>query len=278
MGVAVEIPSDSLEMSASTSDDGEYRTTNVTLGGGAGAYGRVVHVTGLVPLDCYGGTVSEPVEGDVKFRQAFEDYGGQVDHQTTVDMHVGVRGGYIRETGSYIGSTLAPAVVDSLFGAVPPDSTFSYYYFNPYFSLERNDWGFGLGVVVSDNRLWTGTEEYGEHDDYSVYPTGHIRLGDLQKAYFSLSLWEGVPIYSGGGRLVGGIGVRPAPWLELWGGMAGGGPYTNEGIIGRANVDVGRHLTLGASIRVKGDADEGFAPDFSEYGTSFSLTYKFVRD
>ena len=218
-------------------------------------------------------------DADFRFKSEYKDYGGQIDHQVNDTFHLGARGGYITESASYLGSTIDAVIIDSLFTTVRPDTTWTQFYFNPFISIEKEMLGVGIGVVFSNDHLWTGTEEYGDHNDPSVVPTGHFRLGNLNKAYVNASLWEGVPIYSGGSQWTIGVGVRPVKWLHLWGGGGGGGPYTDDSFMARADVDLGRHLTLGTNIRFRKDAgsEMGFDPP-SEFGASASITYKILRD
>ncbi|HEU4930266.1 MAG TPA: hypothetical protein VFU38_10600 [Candidatus Krumholzibacteria bacterium] len=281
MGVAVEVPSDSVDTAHYQLGDNP-KTTSFTFGAGSGSYGRNIHASRVISLgydSCTGQENTQYVDANFRFENEFHDYGGEIDIQATDAFHFGARGGYITESASYLGSTIDAAVVDTLFQSVQPDTTWTQFYVNPFFSVEKDMWGIGLGVVMSNNRLWTETEEYGEHNDESVYPTGHFRVGDLQKVYVNATLWEGVPIYSGGGLWTLGVGMRPVHWFHLWGGVAAGGPYTQESFMARANIDLGRHFTLGTNVRFRKDASSelGLDPP-SEFGASASLTYKILRD
>lgn len=281
MGVGVKVPSDADEPTLVESQDPDVKTTSLRFGAGGGTYGRTVHAQRVISLgydSCTGLPLSETFDADFHFKDEYRDYGGELDIQVSETAHIGLRGGWVDENASYLGSTLDPAVVDTLFQGQRFDDSFSYRYVNPYVSFEHDDWGLGFGIVFSDNRLWTDTQEYGDHDDETILPTGHVRLGSLRRVYFNASLWEGVPIYSGGGMFTMGIGLRPVAPLEIWGGMSNGGPYSNVHFLARANADLGRHLTLGAALRLKSDADEAYQPGFSEHGLSFSLTYKFLRE
>jgi hypothetical protein len=279
MGVAVEIHSDSISTSTPSETPEGEKITRFTFGGGGGTYGRTIHTERTIFLgidDCTGIPLNQNVDAEFRFKEEYNDYGGEVDFQVSPTFHLGVRGGWVNETAEFWGSTLDQAVIDTLFQDVQfRDSSFTYIYFNPFIAVEKRTAGFGLGFVYSGNRLWTDeTREYEDHDDPVIYPTGHVRLGRLDQAYFKMSLWESVPIYSGGGMFVLGIGVRPAKPLDLFVGMANGGPYTSSDILLRANVDFGRHLVLGANVRLKSDVEESFSPRFSEKGSSLSLTYK----
>jgi len=291
MGVAVEIPADSLStlppdsLSITNPPKNTFeRITRFTFAGGSGTYGRTVHAERTIPLgiiDCYGVPIdagTTHVDANFRFKDSFQDRGGELDMQVTPKAHIGVRGGRIEETATFLGTDLDQATIDTLFASVrAPDSTFTYYYFNPYFAIENEYMGWGLGFVYSDNRLWTDkVREADDFDDASVYPTGHLRLGRLDKAYMKFSMWEGVPLYSGGGRYVAGIGGRPVPWMDLFGGYCTGGPFTSNALVLRGSLDVGRHLTAGVSWRVSENADAVYAPSFTESAASVSLTYKLI--
>lgn len=278
--MAVEVPTDSTETSQYELGDNP-KTTSFKFAAGSGVYGRNIHATRVIPLgysDCAGAS-SQTIDADFQFKDDYQDYGAEIDHQVTNSFHVGARGGYIEEGALYLGSTLGSSGVDSLFNDVQPETDWSQIYVNPFIAVEKKNWGAGLGFVYSDNHLWTGTEEYGEHEDDALFPTGHLRIGPLNKLYANVSLWEGVPIYSGGGEWQVGFGLRPVSWMELWGGMGIGGPYTRESVVLRGNLDMGRNFTLGTSVRLYENASSQFGDDPpSEYGVSASLTYKILRD
>lgn len=282
MGVGVEIPSDSSDATPVESQASEVKTTSLRFGAGGGVSGQTVHAQRVILLgysDCGGEPINETFDADFHFKDEYRDYGGELDIQLSETAHLGLRGGWVEETVSYLGSTLDPAVVDTLFQGFRFDDSSTYLYFNPFFSAEHPEWGIGAGFIVSDGRLLTNDrKEYNELDDVTFFPTGHVRLGSLRTLYFNASLWESVPIYSGGGMFTLGIGLRPVAPLEIWGGMSDGGPYSNGYFLARANADLGRRLTLGAAVRLKSDVDEVYQPVFSEHGLSFSLTYKFLRE
>lgn len=286
MGAAYEIPPDSVATNSpfdslttnSPSDEGHDRITRFTFAGGSGTYGRTLHTSRTIfaGTDCYGDPYNQQINADFNFKDEFSDYGGEIDVQATDKFHVGVRGGWVNETVKYWGTNLDPALVDTLFQSVDlGDTSFTYYYINPCFAIEGETIGFGLGFVYSNNRLWTNeTVDYGNHDDDTVYPTGHFRAGRLDKVYAKLSLFEGVPIYSGGGTWTAVVGGRLVKPVELLGGFSARGPYTQSSVLLRANVDLGRYWMIGVNHRWKSDVEDAFMPRFSESATSLSLSYK----
>jgi len=286
MGTAIEIPSDSLRTSDPSTTIfpqqlGPDKISHLTFAGGGGTYGRTIHASRTISLgidSCTGIEQTRQIDSDFRFKNDFSDYGGELDIQANQKVHIGARGGWINETAHYMGSSLDPAVVDTFLSFVQlPESTFTTTYFNPYFSIEGKDVGWGLGVVFADNQIWRDkVRDYTDFDNASVFPTGHLRFGPLNRAYFKLSLWEGVPIYSGGGMFDIGMGVHPGP-LELYAGYETGGPFTDGNVLLRGSLDVGDHLAAGAAFRLSSDSDSDFMPTISEDAASMFLTYKFIR-
>jgi len=285
MGTAIEIPSDTLRSDDSLTTIsplplGPERITRLTFAGGQGTYGRIVHASRTISLgyDSCTGENTRTIDSDFRFKNEYNDYGGELDIQASEKLHIGVRGGWVNETAHYMGSSLDPAIVDTFLSYIDfPDSTITTSYINPYFSVEKETVGFGLGVVLADNQLWRDeVREYGEHDKASTFPTGHLRLGELDKLYLKASLWEGVPIYSGGGMFNLGVGLHPGP-VEVYAAWETGGPYTDSGLLLRGSLDLGRHVVAGASVRLDSDSDTDFMPTISESGANVFLTYKFIR-
>jgi hypothetical protein len=290
MGASIEIPSDTLRTDDSPTTispfpSGPEKITRLTFAGGQGTYGRVIHASRTISLGFYGGDGCSPggeitrqIDSDFRFEHEYKDYGGELDTQVSDKSHIGVRGGWINETAHYRGSTLDADTVSAYLGYVDfPDSTITTSYINPYLSMEKETIGLGFGVVFANDQLWRDkVRSYGEHDEPSVFPTGHIRVGELDKLYIKASLWEGVPIYSGGGMFNLGVGVHPGP-VELYAGLETGGPYTTEGLLLRGSLDLGKHVVAGANVRLSNDSDTEFMPAISESGGSVFLTYKFIR-
>lgn len=289
MGTAIEIPSDTLRTDDSLTTIsplplGPERITRLTFAGGQGTYGRTIHASRTISLGYYGGDGcsgggerTRQIDSDFRFEHEYNDYGGEFDTQVNNKSHIGVRGGWINETAHYRGSSLDADTVSAYFGNVDFDSTITTSYFNPYYAFEGENVGWGIGVVFADNQLWRDeVRKYGEHDNPSTFPTGHLRVGELDKLYLKASLWEGVPIYSGGGMFNLGAGLHPGP-VELYAGWETGGPYTDSGLLLRGSLDLGRHVTAGANVRLSSDSDTDFMPTISESGGSVFLTYKFIR-
>lgn len=278
MSVAVEVPIDSTEVADSTvttydmnvlispppdSGDASYeKVTKFTMGGGGGRYYREI----LFPYVTECGPSNYPVP----FKTDYIDVGGELDHQVNRVARVGVRGGYIGTETSLAG------VVDTVVAGEPTESQ-STVYINPYFSFEWKWVGLGAGALITTHPLQDGSGEDTPVDtDAAIYPSSHLRFGTLSRFYVSGHLWEGVPLYSGGGLLVGGVGLRPVKPLELYAGYCSEGPYQEDGWLGRLTVDLGQSWTFITTVRFPTDytSDQGYAQTESEYGVGVGISYR----
>ncbi|HXV12840.1 MAG TPA: hypothetical protein VEC56_01410 [Candidatus Krumholzibacteria bacterium] len=255
---SVGAPYDSLESISTTSV--EERISKFTLGAGGGRYYREVYPFG-----------TECSSTQVPFEQEYADVGFEFDHQASRTGHLGVRAGYI--SGD---ATLATgAILDGTVDATTIVGERSTWYVNPYFSVEKKGFGIGAGGMLSSNPLLlSGQEDYPVDDDVSLYPTGHVRLGSLSQFYISGHLLEGVPVYSGGGALMAGAGLRMFPSLELYAAYCAEGPYQNEAWLGRVTIDLHRSWVLMTTLRFP--TSYQLEPD-DEYGMSFGLSYRWYR-
>lgn len=269
--------------------DGTYGTT-VTLAGGGGT-----HVSGL---DVYMGTTQNQgfdcasgesydspreVRQPVDLEQSFKDFGGAVDQRLgDSKLHIGVRGGYVWESATVIGGApvnpLTNQSVSDFSETVATYRNSSYWYVNPYFSVEARKVGFGLGIVRSELPLRTQKktrvpEDVGKGRD--TQPSFHLRLGPRDKAYVSYSLWEGIPIYSGGGMHNTGIGFRMGRHIDFWAGYAFGGPYQSNGALLQATLGATSPVAVDVSFRVPTDyRGAGGLNTISELGGSVGLRFR----
>ena len=230
--------------------------TSYRIGGGGGRY---YHTIGF--SDC--GTT-------VPVKQEFADFGAEIDRESDGGKHLGFRAGYIHDTTDTLSdiSALENQLGDHV------DRSRDIYYGNLYGAREWRSVGLGVGMIVASKQLSISDPLDPTDDDVHVYPTAHLRFGDLSRFYVSGHLFEGVPIYSGGGVLYFGAGFRPVRSLELYGGYHLSGPYEDEGWIGRINFDLNRRWTLGTMVRFPSDYGQY---DVKEYGISASLTYRSFR-
>lgn len=250
--MAVELP-DSMTSEQST---GHELATGYRVGGGGGRY---YHTLGL--SDC--GT-------EVPVKQDFVDVGFEIDRQAEETKHFGLRGGFIHDTTDTLTdiSQFESAIGENV------DRTRDVYYGNLYGAREWRTVGFGLGVLVSSDPLSINEPKDPTDDEFHIYPTAHLRFGELSKLYMSGHLFEGVPLYSGGGIFYAGVGGRPVRALDLYAGYYASGPYHDEGMIARINVDLNRRWTLGTVVRIPTDYG---TYDEMEYGISASLMYHAFR-
>jgi hypothetical protein len=286
MSLAVQVPVDSTEVADSTvvtydmnvlaspspdSADGSYeRVTKLTIGGGGGRYYREV----LFPImtECGPGNYSVP------FKEDYIDVGAEADFKLNRVAHVGIRGGYI---GTDISQSVS---VDTTLLDVDPSEYKSSeventFYINPYVSFEWHYFGVGAGGLVSTHPLHDGSyEEVPIDTDTAFYPSAHLRVGSLSRFYVSGHIWEGIPVYSGGGLFLIGAGLRPVKALELYGGY-GEGPYQEDGWLGRVSVDLSRSWTILTTVRFPTDyitTDPTFLEGEAgpEYGVGVALSYR----
>ena len=256
MSLALEVP-DFTQTSSEHSNAGNHFTTSYKLGGGGGRYYRELGLSGC--------SATYPV------KQEFFDVGGEVDRQVSRTTHIGLRGGYIHDTVHPVSDITA--LEDSIGTTI--DRTKDVGYGNVYVSGEWHYIGVGGGILFSSDPLHLDNpDEDPTNDDAHVYPTGHLRFGDLSRLYVSAHLWEGVPLYSGGGVFFAGVGVRPIHALEVYGGYCASGPYHEEGWMARVTADLGRAWSLQTTIRFPVQYQQY---DDKEYGVSASLTYRMYR-
>jgi len=249
--MTVELPDSTVEPTSNSELATSYR-----IGGGGGRY---YHSLGL--SDC--GTT-------VPVKQDFADFGGEIDREFESAKHLGVRGGYIHDT------TDTSSDISEFEGSIGSEieRTRGVYYGNLYGAKEWQKVGLGLGVLVTSKPLSIDHTLDPTDDEVHIYPTAHLRFGDPSRVYISGQLFEGVPLYSGGGVFNAGAGARPVHALELYGGFYASGPYREDGWVGRINYDLNRRWTLGTVVRFPSDYQNY---DAKEYGVSASLTYRSFR-
>ncbi len=255
---SVAAPYDALESPSATPVD--ERISKFTLGGGAGRYYREVYPFG-----------TECSTTRIPFEQEYVDVGVEWDHQNSDTRHTGIRAGYIGGDATLATGAILDGTVDTT-TVVGETST---WYISPYVSVERKHFGVGLGALLSTNPLqWEGQEDYPVDDDVSLYPTGHVRLGSLSEFYVSGHFLEGVPVYSGGGTLIVGAGLRMSPWFEIYGAYCSEGPYQNESWLGRVTIDLNRSWVLMTMLRFP---TTYLLEPYDEYGMSVGLSYRWYR-
>lgn len=268
LGARFQVPSDS----AMTQDP---LATTFTFGAGGGSYARDIKVfLGTLPgTEC---APAQSIDRNFVVESSYQDVGGSIDFQSKEEFHFGARGGYVWEQSTYNGDipenplTLEPVPIPE--GA---EAETGFYYINPYIAVEGRRFGLGIGFIYSSRKLATGdteTRSIGgnvENDDGTIEGTMHIRVGST--VYASYQLWEGVPLYSGGGKHVVGLGIRPGKVVHFWGGMATG-PYQGNKALFRLDISPSPRWTIHTNYRVPGAYQStGTA---RESGASVALSYR----
>ncbi len=263
-----QFPYDSTTTTASSktaapTNSGKTRTTKFTLGGGGGRYYREFRGVG----ECASSQA-------ITYYHEFGDVGAEIDHQHGERHHLGVRGGYVHETAELVS---VPPFVQPV-GELGDSREINTYYANPYISYEWDDFGLGAGMLISSRPLYSGDEKddpFGEA--VAVYPSAHIRLARGRKFYLLAQLWEGVPIYSGGGQFTIGFGGRPFSSLDLYGAYCAEGPYEEESFLGRVSFDINQSWSLMTTVHLPSDFTNEFGPyEDDEGAVSLGVSYRLV--
>lgn len=235
--------------------------TTVQFGAGSGSYRRELLVYGGIS-GCNGEEIWIPIN----FDSDFIDAGGEIDHQYSDRGHVGIRGGYVRENATLGTSVWGSVNTDSIGRTIDPAET--YFYLNPFISFEGEYLGAGIGVIISDGSLKTGsTDEYPANQNR--LPSLHLRVGKRSVFYASASFGESVPIYSGGAMFRAGIGIQPVSYFDAWGGI-GKGPWPGRSYLLSVGVHPQPNWSINTNMRFRSPDDE-----YRELGLSVGLTYRF---
>ena len=141
----------------------------------------------------------------LKEQQTFREMAGSIEHQRG-KARFGLRGGWID---------------DDLY-----DNGYNLY-ISPYGAFDGRLFSYELGFFGSKERLRLGDNEWSEGDLQNLF-TARVRIGRVQGPYVSLGWFDEVPLYTAG-YAHAGLGGRPHPKLELWGGISTLGPYDGTG-------------------------------------------------
>jgi hypothetical protein len=143
------------------------------------------------------------------------------------------------------------------------------YWVNPYVGGDSRRVGFRVGLVHSEGRIDPNGGDW-ENNTPSVF----IRIGNRQTVYWTGSLGESFPIYSGGGYgLYTGFGGRPAKRLGVWMGAGIGLPYDEDtlGLLLQTETQLfpGLYLDLTGRIDTHESTDQA--------GIAVGLTWRHYR-
>jgi hypothetical protein len=204
--------------------------------------------------------VTRGCEGEVltKDKIPFTDFGFSADHKFKSPIKIGLRSGYISDE-----IPVSSVYYDDYKSYLFEDRT--NFYFNPDFSLEWKWFGIGAGPFFAQKTLYGSEgETWGK-----TLPSGHIRLG-TKSAYISINMLENVPLYSGGGYLDLGYGVRASRNFSFWLGMGTSGPYDYIGFVAKTNLRLKGNLHFDLAGRL------GSSEGISENAISMGLNYRMI--
>ena len=234
---------------------GDPDSTNASLGvyGGTGQYAAIIE-----------GCETQPAQT----RNSFSDVAGAAYVRIPVTRNwnespiiLGLR------VGTF-GSTFTPAH----FAGDPPGGTyvgpasthFTYSYINPNLSLEFTGIGFGMGYLSKPVPVY-----FSNGIDWSKQFTAHFRLGTPEKFYVYYEVNESMPLASGGGNVVTGVGF-PVGNISMFHGVSWG-HYNHPGLVHRLRFPVNRTAAIDASLRW------GTARGIFEGGIALGFVYSFGR-
>jgi len=252
--------------------------TDLTIGGGSGSYGNTFYTRVYTPgsgTGCDGsGSGGSYTYYEHRKKIGYQD--GGIGFETTVSKKakIGLRAGYVKDT--------RVEVFESEYQLKSKIS----YIINPHFSFEWREFGLGLGLVMASDGIHYPSfnqDNYGEGYfsgngyEKSVLPSFHLRLGDPQYIYASVSHLENIPLISGGGYLNYGLGTEGIPHLSLWAGVSDKKPFEKSSFLLKAGLKLNRNLSLNFAYRAgESKADYVYFP-IKERGFSVRMNYRFFR-
>jgi hypothetical protein len=253
--------------------------TDLTIGAGEGSYGNSFYTRIYTPgsgTGCDGsGSGGSYTYYEHRKKIGYQD--GGIGLETTVARKVkwGVRAGYIKYTRVKV------------FESDYTIKTNTTYFINPHLSFEWRYFGFGGGPAIAlNNGFYYPSFKQGNYgEDYfngngyekTVLPSYHLRLGNPEYIYASISHLENIPLISGGGYLNYGIGTEAIPYLSLWVGKSAKKPFEEDALLLKAGLKLNRNLSLNFTYRSsESKGDYTYVP-IKEKGFSIGMNYRFFR-
>gem|GEM_PF-1970817 len=171
------------------------------------------------------------------------------------DIVLGVRGG---RWGSRAG--FARKLSQGRYGR-SPEKQVDFSYWNPNLNIETKYLGMGIGYVFGEvpvrfENLDDPTYAGSVNETWRF--SGHLRLGNLEKGYFAISVAENTPLVSGGGIIDVGVGYRAGRTVLLFSGIAGGF-YERCGFIQKGRFKLIGGLGLDATLRLGGNSENAIS-------------------
>jgi hypothetical protein len=254
--------------------------TDLTIGAGGGSYGNTFYTRVYTPgsgTGCDGGSSAGSNYTYHEHRKEIGYKDGGIGLETTVSkkVKVGLRAGYVKDTRVKISES--EYTLESK----------SSYFINPHLSFEWSYFGFGGGPVVALNdglyypsfnsNLYEKYDFHGENWSKTLLPSFHMRLGNPQYLYASVSHLENIPLISGGGYLNYGIGTEAIPYLSLWAGYGDKKPFEQGSFLVKGGLKLSRSLSLNFAYRSGKSAGYYAYEPIKEKGFSLRLNYRFLR-
>jgi len=128
------------------------------------------------------------------------------------------------------------------------DQRFSLTYWNPNFNLETEYFGWGLGYMYGDVPRQFDDLANPYQDDGYLRVTGHLRIGNAGKVYFSTSWGENSPLVTGGGMFDIGLGYPVGRTTRAFSGLTAGF-YDGPGFSQQFQSRIARRLDLDLRFR-----------------------------
>jgi hypothetical protein len=243
--------------------------TDLMFGAGAGSYAGRYFTRHYSPgSGCDGGGGWQYVEH--RKRIGFQDAGFGIEHQLDKKFRLGFRTGYIKDD--------RVKYVDNDYNSFKLESQTSWI-FNPYFSVEGNGMGFGLGPLIANKGLYYPSSK---DEDYAkdkfvkkALVSYHVRLGSPKTIYASISRLENIPLISGGGYLNYGLGTEVIPRVSLWVGGSSK-PFDNGALLFKVGAQLSPKCTVFSTYRSGDTRGEG-SQRINEKTFSLRLNYRFFR-
>ncbi len=252
--------------------------TDLTIGGGSGSYGNTFYTRAYTPgsgTGCEGsGSGDSYTYYEHRKKIGYQDGGIGFETAVSKKAKIGLRAGYVKDT--------RVEVFESEYQFKSKTS----YIINPHFSFEWSYFDLGLGLVMASDGIHYPSFKQGDYgENYfngngyekSVLPSYHLRLGNPEYIYASVSHLENIPLISGGGYLNYGIGTEAIPCFSLWVGVSDKKPFEKSSFLLKAGLKLNRNLSLNFAYRSgESKGDYTYQP-IKERGFSTRLNYRFFR-
>jgi hypothetical protein len=252
--------------------------TDLTIGAGGGSYGNTFYTRVYTPgsgTGCDGGGGGDYTYYEHREKIGYRDGGLGIETTVSKKVKLGLRAGYIQDTRVEV------------FESDYRTDTKTSYYLNPHLSFEWNYFGFGGGPVVALNDglyypsfnedLYEKYNFNGENGTKTLLPSFHVRLGNPQYLYASISHLENIPLISGGGYLNYGIGTEAIPYIFLWAGYGDKKPFEQGSFLFKGGLKLSRSLSLNFAYRSGKSMGNYIYQPIKEKGFSVRLNYRFFR-